>query len=196
MGHKLILYDNANSYNNQTLYFLILTLTALVVATMLLWLGHNLVYASTMLHGPVFVPSRKEDIQQMIKLAKIKKGERVIDLGSGDGAILSALAEQKIKAQGIEINPFLVRRTRKLIDDQSYSRYITVQRGNFWHLDLAKYDVIFLYGTSYIMKKLEKKLAQEMKPTARLVSNYFALPNWPVTKKIGKINLYQNQSRS
>ena len=149
-----------------------------------------------MLHGPVFVPSKKEDIKQMIKLAGIKKGERVIDLGSGDGAILQALANQKIKASGIEINPFLVRRTQKLINQKNLSHYISVKRGNFWHLDLSEYDVIFLYGTSYIMKKLEKKLTQEMKPTARLISNYFILPNWPVTKKIGKINLYQNQSRS
>ncbi len=158
---------------------------------MLIWFGLNLVYASTMLHGPVFVPSQKKDVADMIKLAGIKPGEKVIDIGSGNGTILLALAKKKIPATGLEINPLLVRQTRKLIHKLHLNRYARVERGNFWHLNLADYDVIFLYGTTYIMKKLELKLGREMKPTARFVSNYFTLPNWPIKKELGRIKLYQ-----
>ncbi len=166
----------------------------MTLALLLIWLGRSLLFASTMLHGPVFVPSRDEDIERMIALADIQTEDRIIDLGSGNGAILHALAERGITAEGIELNPLLVAESRKTLKAAGYGELITVHRGNFWDVDLSQYDVIFLYGTTYIMEKLERKLKEEMKPKARLISNYFELPNWKPVENDGKIRRYEPPS--
>ena len=39
--------------------------------------------------GAPFVPTKKKTLQRMIELADLKSGERAVDLGSGDGRIIS-----------------------------------------------------------------------------------------------------------
>ena len=58
--------------------------------------------------GAPFVPSTKPVTQTMIGMARIKKGETIYDLGSGDGRLLFNAARLGATAIGIEINPYLV----------------------------------------------------------------------------------------
>ena len=56
-----------------------------------------------------YVASPTRVVDLMLEMAKIKPGETVYDLGSGDGRIVIAAAEKyKAKAVGIEISPKLV----------------------------------------------------------------------------------------
>src|SRR5690349_16751896 len=56
-----------------------------------------------------YVASPTRVVDLMLEMAKIKPGETVYDLGSGDGRIVIAAAgKYKAKAIGIEISPKLV----------------------------------------------------------------------------------------
>lgn len=164
-----------------------------ILATFLLSLGRTIMFMIPILHGPVFIPSADDKLQTMLKLAKPKKSDRIIDLGSGDGKVIIALAQQGLDAEGIEINPLLVRKTQQQIKKLGLSKKAKVKRGNFWKFNYAKYDLVFLYGTSYIMKKLETKLLRELKPGAKIISNYFQFPNWQPIKNKNQIRVYQKK---
>jgi len=56
-----------------------------------------------------YVASPAHVVDLMLEMAKIKPGETVYDLGSGDGRIVIAAASKyKAKAVGVEISPKLV----------------------------------------------------------------------------------------
>ncbi len=58
----------------------------------------------------LFVPTVQDDVVRMIKLAGVRDGDMVFDLGSGDGRIVleAARVNQKVRGRGIEINLKLV----------------------------------------------------------------------------------------
>jgi 2-polyprenyl-3-methyl-5-hydroxy-6-metoxy-1,4-benzoquinol methylase len=56
----------------------------------------------------VWVPTPDEVVTKMLDMAQVKRGERVVDLGSGDGKIAIAAAQRGAQARGIEFNPKLV----------------------------------------------------------------------------------------
>ncbi len=171
---------------------LILAFLFLILIALILFLAYTLFAMGAMIYGPVFVPSSGKKLHIMVSLPKINRRSRVIDLGSGDGTILLAIAEKyRIPVEGVEINPILIRKSRRRIAAAKLSSLITVRRQSFWSVDLSQYDVVFLYGTTYIMKRLEKKLLAEMQPGSQLVSNYFQLPSLKPSKSIDQVHLYQ-----
>lgn len=176
--------------------FLIEWLIIIILGTMLgalcLIFGYQISFMVPMFHGPVFVPSADDKLKAMLKLPKLTKRSKVIDLGSGDGKVLIALAKKfGVKATGVEINGILVRRSRKKIEEAGLSDKITILKQSFWETDLRPYDVVFFYGTSYVMEKLEEKLKREMKKGSQFVSNYFQFPNLKPKKTINEVRLYQ-----
>lgn len=181
------------AYNTSMLIYLaVIIVLSLLLVAMLLFIGYQAVFSITMLHGPVFVPSADEKLQAMLELPKVPKNAKIVDMGSGDGKVVIALAKKfKTKVEGVEINPILVRRSRKNIDKAGLSDQITIISKSFWDVDLRQYDTVFMYGTSYIMKKLEKKVQQEMKPGSQFVSNFFQFPNLKPVKTVNGVHLYQ-----
>src|SRR5688572_31043175 len=60
------------------------------------------------LRGPdvIFVPTPQEVVDDMLRLANVRKGDVLYDLGSGDGRIaITAAKKYGIKATGIDIDP-------------------------------------------------------------------------------------------
>ncbi len=177
---------------NVLIWSLLAIALAITLAIMVIFLGRQILFASTMLHGPVFVPSSDEKLDTMLKLADPEPSANIIDLGSGDGKVVFALAERypEIEIEGIEINPLLVRRARIAAEERGLADRVSFTRGSFWDLDFGQYDLILLYGTSYIMEKLEQRLRAEMKPGARIVSNYFQFPQWEATRVMDDVREY------
>jgi SAM-dependent methyltransferase len=141
------------------------------------------------LFGAPYEPSRKKAIEKMIKFSEVKKGEKSVDLGSGDGRLVRAFAKAGAEAHGYEINPFLVfyskYKTKKLGIKNAYFHW-----GNFWKVSLSKFDIVTSFQIGYIMPKLEKKLLRELPTGARVVSNTWKFKNWKVKKIEGRIRLY------
>lgn len=145
----------------------------------------------TLLGGAFFAKSKQEIIDKMVLFSNVKPSEKAVDLGSGDGRLLIALAKRGAEAHGYEINPFLVRLSRKNIKKEGLADRAFVHFKNFWSIDFSQFNVVTVYGISFIMKNLELKLKKELKPGSRVVSNHFVFPDWQYKRSENNVYLYE-----
>jgi len=144
-----------------------------------------------MLKGAPYAPIHKEHLPVMLKLLKVRKGEKAVDIGAGDGRIVIALAKAGAEAHGFEINPLLVIWAKWNIFRSGTNGKAHVQLKNFLKADFSEYDIFTTYLTQFGMKNVEKKLNDEAKPTARIAADFFQLPTWKASKHEGTIYLYE-----
>lgn len=136
------------------------------------------IFASAVVFGAPFIPSFPKTVKTIMRLSGVKKGEKVVDLGSGDGRILLAFARKGIEAHGYEINPILVGWSWLSIRRAGLNGLAHVHFRSYWGVDLREFDVVVVYGVSGMMKRLEKKLKKELKKGSRVVSAIFNFPGW------------------
>lgn len=140
--------------------------------------------------GAFFARSRDKAIESMLLLSEVKPDEKVADVGSGDGSLVIAFAKKGAIAHGYEINPFLVFISRQRINGAGLSDRAFIHFKNFWQVNFSEFDVVTVFGIGYMMKRLQTKLEQELKPGSRVVSNYFSFPDWRPNKKEDSVYLY------
>ncbi len=127
--------------------------------------------------GAPFVRSNKKAADAMIRLARLKPGMKVYDLGSGDGTLLFRTASLGATAVGLEINPFLVLWSYVKILFSEHRKTIIIRWQNFWIANLHDADVVFVYLLPWRMKSLENYIKTTCKPGTRVVSNSFIFPS-------------------
>lgn len=147
-----------------------------------------------LLFGASYEKTNDEVAKKMIQFSKIKKGEKMADLGSGDGALVIAFAKKGAEAHGYEINPFLVLYSKRRIKQLHLEKKGFIHWKNFWKVNLAQFDIITIFQISYLMPLLEKKLRKEKKPKRRVLTNHWKINNQTPLKesKVGTgIYLYK-----
>lgn len=149
------------------------------------------IWASGFFFGAPFGPSFKKEVNKMIEFSKVKKNEKVVDLGSGSGKIVIEFAKKGIESHGYEINPFLVWMSRKKIKKLHLQDKAFIHRKNFMKENLSDYDVVCIFQISYMMGKLKRKLKKELKKGSRIVSNTWKFPKWEAKKQSKGVYLYE-----
>lgn len=140
--------------------------------------------------GAPFVPSTDGAAGSMIGIASLKKGERVYDLGSGNGKILFLAAAKGVIATGYEMNPFLVLFTRLRTYFSPYRKTVRVYWKNFWKADLKNADVVFLYLLPWRMDDFRVQFLQTLQPGTRVISNSFLIPGWTPEREDSKHHIF------
>ncbi len=137
--------------------------------------------------GAPFVPTTKRVMKTMFKLANIKKGEKVYDLGCGDGRIVFQAAKLKAKAVGYEfsIPTFLIAKFLSL-----FHKNATIQMRDFWSQDYKDADVIFCYLLTESMQTFKLVVWPQLKPGTRVISHAFKMKGIAPKKKEGTVVLY------
>jgi hypothetical protein len=153
----------------------------------------DLIFLIPTIKGAIYFPSSDQQIMTILKLAKLKRGEKAVDIGSGDGRIPIALSKAGAHAYGYEINLLLVLWSRWQARLLPVSQRPVFKWANMWTSNFGDYDVITLFGMTYIMRDLEKKLLRELKPGARVICNSFPFPNWKPSKKEDSVYLYTKE---
>lgn len=126
-----------------------------------------------------YVPTPPEVVEGMLDMAALKAGERLIDLGSGDGRIPRAAARRGANALGVEIDAGLVARARSLTQLEGLEGRARFVRDDLFTVSLRDADIVTLYLLPDINERLKPKLLNEMKPGARVVSHAFDMGDWP-----------------
>src|SRR3989344_5527193 len=155
---------------------IILALAAIVFAAALFLFVSVYATIVSFYKGAPYVRSKKARVRTMFELADIKEGERVVDLGSGDGLILIEAAKRGAVATGIEINPFLVWYSKRRVKKSGFGKRVKIIKSDFRKYDLREADVVFLYLWPSTNEGLEYKFSRELKPGTRVISNGFPLP--------------------
>lgn len=145
--------------------------------------------AYSLIRGAPYAALGSERLKTVIELLDIKKGERIADLGSGDGRIVIAAAKKGATAVGYEINYLLVLLSRKNIK-KSGLKNASIRQKDFWSENYSSYDSITIYTLPHILPALGRKLKKELKPGSKVVSNYYKFPNWKIHKSKADVHLY------
>jgi len=126
--------------------------------------------------GAIYEPSSPEKTRLMAEIARVTPRERSVDLGSGDGRVVIALAREGAEAHGYEVNPILVLRARRSIRRAGLEGSAFIHWGSFWRADLSRYDLITVFQVGFIMGRLEAKVKRELRAGARIVSHHWRFP--------------------
>lgn len=147
---------------------LTLTLTAIagLGAAVLLYFLYKLAR-----NEAVFIPLPQKTIDEMLRMAEIRKGDVLYDLGSGDGRVLVAAAKKyAVTAVGIEKSRILAGLSKRKIARNGLEDKIRVVNADFFKQDLSEATVVIAYLSQKINDRLEAKLRKELKEGTRILS--------------------------
>jgi uncharacterized membrane protein len=122
---------------------------------------------------PLYLSNRitHRALGQLVRERNIKIA---VDLGSGLGGVVRALAKQGVDATGVEFSPILAVLSAALCRWFGLGR---VLRGDMWQQDLSHYDLVYVFLSPVPMSALWQKTQREMKTGSVFVSNSFAVPD-------------------
>ena len=124
--------------------------------------------------GAPYLPILGRDAEALLDLADLEPGQSIIDLGSGDGALLLAAAKRGIRGIGYEINPLLYGYSRLRL--WRYRELIKIHLADFWRADWPESDAIYVFLIGHYMAKLDRYLSRKIKRPTRVISYVFVIP--------------------
>jgi SAM-dependent methyltransferase len=170
----------------------VLIIVGAIVLLTLLW---QLILLLTSIFTSPTVYANDKAIEDSLKLAGVKVGELVVDLGCGNAKSL-IIAAKKFDAKGIgvEISPYCYLLARWRVFILGESRNIKIIYGDFKKAEvyLKKADVVYLYLLNATLKKIEKWFFSSIGPKTRVVSLAFVFPNKEPINSIETYNLRKN----
>lgn len=128
----------------------------------------------------LFVPTVQNDVVRMVKLAGVRDGDMVFDLGSGDGRIVleAVRINPKVRGRGIEIDLKLVEDSRKVAQASGVADRVEFLHQNAYDADLKEATVIAMWLWPEFMRLLRTKILAEAQPGTRIITRTWDLGEW------------------
>jgi hypothetical protein len=127
----------------------------------------------------IYYPTPPETVAEMLRMARIKKGDVLYDLGSGDGRIpIAAAKEYGIRAVGIEIDPKLVTEAEDNARKAGVSDLVRFRNEDMFHISVNEATIVTLYLSEKLNVLLRPKLLSELRPGSRILSHDFRMGDW------------------
>jgi SAM-dependent methyltransferase len=132
-----------------------------------------------------FVVTPDAVVDRMLHLAQPKAGERLVDLGSGDGRIVIEAAKRfGTKGFGVDIDPRLVNLARENAKRAGVESLATFEVKDLFETDLRGVNVVTMYLLPEVNRQLLPRLIDQLKPGARIVSHDYDLGPWAFDEMI------------
>lgn len=132
-----------------------------------------------------YVPTPQPVVDAMLKLAEVKTGDVLFDLGSGDGRIVVTAAKRYgVRGTGIDINPERIKEANENAKTEGVTDKVRFLNQDLFEADIREATVVTLYLLPSINLKLRPKLWKDLKPGTRIVSHSFDMGDWQPEKKI------------
>ena len=120
-----------------------------------------------------FGPSSPDAVSRMIKLAALKDGDVVADLGSGNGQIIIAAVKSnpKVRGWGVDLQEWLVKTATEEAAKQGVSDRAQFSQRNAFDVDLREASVINMWLFANLTRLLQPKILGEARPGTRVIVN-------------------------
>lgn len=124
--------------------------------------------------GSPYVPTSGKNLQNILKTARLRKGQTFIDLGCGDGRVVEqAVSVYGVSGTGVDVNLFLILLARLRCHLKGVRANFRVD--DFANIDLSQYDTIFVFLMPKVLAKLTPRL-EKLKKGTIIISHGFKLP--------------------
>ena len=130
-----------------------------------------------------YVQTPMEIVERMLRMAEVKKGDYLIDLGSGDGRIVIEAAKRGARALGVDIDPNLVRHAAENARKAEVADRTQFIVKDIFETDLSAASVVAFYLLPEFNAKLLPKLLA-LKPGTRIVSHDGGIGDWPPDERL------------
>lgn len=117
---------------------------------------------------------------------------RFTDLGSGGGEFVFIAAKAGFQARGVELNWWLVLRSRLRAYQLSAElrNRVEFKRQDLWTSHLDEEDVVVVFGVPDMMKRVGELVERQCKNGCIVCCNTFPIPGWKPMKKKGGVYFY------
>ena len=132
-----------------------------------------------------YEPTSPDVVEIMLRLANVKAGEVVYDLGCGDGRIvITAVLEFGARGVCVDIDPRRIAESQKNAGAAGVADHIRFLNQDLFVTDVSEAAVVMLFLSRALNLKLRPKLLRELKPGARVVSHWHDMGDWNPQKSV------------
>lgn len=130
-----------------------------------------------------YYPTPPSIVEKMLQIGELKKGEKVFDLGSGDGRIV-IMAAQKFGADatGVEIDEALYKQSMAEIKRLKLADRARIIHGDVAAQDYSSADLLTVYLLPDSNTKIRPLLEKQLRKGARVVAHDFEFSGWKPEK--------------
>ena len=131
-----------------------------------------------------YYPTPETIVQKMLQLGGLKAGEKMFDLGSGDGRIV-IMAAQKFHAEavGVELDKDLCKQSLAKIEKLGLEKNAHIINGDLLKQNYSSADLVTVYLLpESIDNKVQPLLEKQLKKGARVVAHDFEFKAWTPEK--------------
>jgi protein-L-isoaspartate O-methyltransferase len=130
-----------------------------------------------------YLPTPQTIVERMLQLGELKQGEKMYDLGSGDGRIvIQAARKYKADAYGVELDESLVKQSTERIRTLGLSAAAHIIKGDLLQQDYSSADLVTIYLLPVAIEKVTPILDKQLKKGARVVAHDFEFFEWKPAK--------------
>jgi cyclopropane fatty-acyl-phospholipid synthase-like methyltransferase len=132
-----------------------------------------------------YVATAPKVVEKMLKLAGVRKGDVVYDLGCGDGRIV-IMAARKFGARGVgvDIDPVRIGEAERNARAARVSGLTRFFVKDVYDTDVHEASVVTLYMLADVNRALRPTLLKQLAPGSRIVSHTFDMDDWKPDKTI------------
>jgi protein-L-isoaspartate O-methyltransferase len=132
-----------------------------------------------------YLPTPQAIVERMLQLGELKQGEKMYDLGSGDGRIvIQAARKYKADAFGVELDNSLVKQSTERIRTLGLSATAHIIKGDLLQQDYSSADLVTIYLLPVAIEKVTPILDKQLKKGARVVAHDFEFFEWKPAKVV------------
>jgi SAM-dependent methyltransferase len=130
-----------------------------------------------------YVQTPMEIVERMLRMAEVKQGDYLIDLGSGDGRIVIEAAKRGARGLGVDIDPNLVKHANENAQRAGVAERARFEVRDVFETDLSAASVVAFYLLPNFNAKLMPSLLK-LKPGTRIVSHDGGIGDWPPDERL------------
>lgn len=131
-----------------------------------------------------YYPTPESVVERMLKLGGLKPGEKMYDLGSGDGRVVVMAAQRfGADATGIEMDDDLHKQSTDRIKSLGLDKKARIVHGDITKQDFSSANLLTVYLLPNSNDKIRPMLEKQLKKGTRIVAHDFTFSAWSPDKE-------------